>query len=219
MARVLIITDIRSHAESLAEYLDRTSGIEVVGTARSVQAALALCHENAPEVALIDMATRWSLDVVRALAHQDPRVQVLALFPNTGQDVISWAKAGVVGYVSRETSLQDLCEAIQGAVRGELHRSPRIARELIAEVEQRVSNPPAHSASHSCLTRRELEVVHLIDLGKSNKDIAHELHISLATVKNHVHNILHKLGARRRSEAAAMVRSMANGTAPEPHGS
>ncbi len=121
-------------------------------------------------------------------------------------DVLAWAEAGVVGYVPREASLEDLVSTIEAVVRGELRCSPRIAATLFRRVTKLSANR-RHTPQGIHLTPRELEILDLIDHGLSNKQIAGKLGIEVATVKNHVHNILEKLQVNRRGEAAARMRS------------
>ena len=210
MVSILIIAEVAFYAEGLAKWLERSSDIEVVGTA-SVVDVLASCHEHDPDVVLIDPAVRGSLEAVQVLDRHKLQVQILALVPESELDAIAWATAGVVAYVSRYASLQESCEAIHHAARGEPHCPGRAAHGLQAKVESRTTALPANSTPHPCLTPREFDVVRLIDLGMSNNEIAQELHISLSTVKNHVHNLLTKLGATRRGEAAALARRMWRG--------
>ena len=121
--------------------------------------------------------------------------------------VLGCAEAGVAGYVPRDASLDDLVAVIESAFRGEAICSPRIAGSLLRRIAtlaagQNGTMPLAH------LTGREREIVRLIDRGLSNKEIARDLGIEVATVKNHVHNILEKLQVRRRGEAAARMRGI-----------
>ena len=104
----------------------------------------------------------------------------------------------------REGSLQDLLEGIRQVTRGEAHDSPQLVTVLLRRfAARRAPREPVLER----LTARELEIVELIDQGLTNKEIAAQLYIELATVKNHVHNILEKLHVRRRTEAAAWVRA------------
>ena len=203
MVRVILVANIRLYSESLGESLARRE-FEVVAVTGTVEGALALCRVHAPEVVLVDMAVNGDPDAVHVLACKNPEVHVLALgVPENAQDVIACAEAGVVGYVSREASLHDLCEAILGAARGELRSSARIANVLLAGAGRKGAGLGRTSAERSSLTIRELEVAGLISLGRSNKAIARELDICLSTVKNHVHHVLQKLGVSKRGEVAA----------------
>jgi len=120
--------------------------------------------------------------------------------------VIACAEAGVSGYVTREASLDELTGVVESVARGESPCSPRISALLLRRVAETAGRRTETDAARR-LTRREAEIVGLIDEGLSNKQIAGRLSIELATVKNHVHSILEKLQVERRAEAAARVRS------------
>jgi DNA-binding NarL/FixJ family response regulator len=145
----------------------------------------------------------------RALARDTPHARVVALaVPESERHVIACAEAGIVGYVAREASFTDLVAAIEGAARGEAHCSPRVAGGLLRRLGALSLERDQHEVGDARLTARELEIVGLIDRGLSNKEIATALSIGVPTVKNHVHHVLEKLGAERRSQAAARVRAM-----------
>jgi DNA-binding NarL/FixJ family response regulator len=111
--------------------------------------------------------------------------------------------------VAREGSVHDLVDAVERAARGELQCSPQVAGTLIRRLAWRAA--AGATLIPSPLTARESEIVRLIDEGLSNKEIAVRLGIEVATVKNHVHNLLEKLRVRRRSEAAARLRVLPAG--------
>jgi DNA-binding NarL/FixJ family response regulator len=120
-------------------------------------------------------------------------------------EVIAWAEAGISAYVSRDGSIDDVVGAITAAVSGELACTGRIAAALLRRVTVLSAENDADLPA-ARLTRREREIVALIDEGLANKEIATRLQIQVPTVKNHVHNVLEKLGVRRRSEAARRLR-------------
>ncbi len=206
MIRVLVVAEIRLYREGLAQILSRSNDITVVGTAARHEEAVASAVELTPDVVLLDMATSNGLDVARAVAHASPAGRVVALaVPEDDHEVIACAEAGVAGYVPRHASLEELVAVIQSAARGEALCSPRVAASLLRRLAALGGGPNgAGFAGH--LTAREREIVRLIDGGLSNKEIARELGIEVATVKNHVHNLLEKLQVHRRGEAAARVR-------------
>jgi DNA-binding NarL/FixJ family response regulator len=163
-------------------------------------------------VVLLEVGIPGGLDAVVGNGHGARPTRILALgVPDEEDDVIACAEAGVAGYVMREDSLDALVVAIESVVRDEMLCSPRAAAALMRRV--RVLSAERQEALGQKLTRRELEIVALIDEGLSNKAIAQRLCIELATVKNHVHNILEKLDVSRRAEAAARVRRQ-RGTGP-----
>lgn len=164
------------------------------------------------DVALVDMAMPDSIATARALVRATPGTPIIALaIPESESHVIACAEAGIVAYVAREATLPDLVAAIEGAARGEAHCSPQVAGSLLRRIGAMSRERAADDGDCGRLTARELEIVTLIDRGLSNKEIAGALFIELATVKNHVHHILEKLGVQRRSQAAARVRAMRRG--------
>jgi DNA-binding NarL/FixJ family response regulator len=143
-----------------------------------------------------------ALSVVKQIATlQTSSVVVLGL-PEDEEEVLSYAQIGVVGYITRDGSMSDVVAAIQAAARGEAHVSPRIAGSLLRRVAALSSQMPHRGAR---LTERESQILALMQQCMSNKMISRVLGIELATVKNHVHNILVKLGLRRRAEAIALL--------------
>jgi two-component system nitrate/nitrite response regulator NarL len=203
---VFIIAAIRLYREGLKIALERTRHIHTVGMAPSPDELTAHLPELRPTVILLDIAPPNGTAMVRAILDASPRSRVIALgIGESESEIIACAEAGIAGYVAREGSISDLVTTIDSSVRGELPCSPRVAGTLLRRVTVLAADRHPQR-SRVRLSRRELEVVQLIDEGLSNKEIADYLCIELATVKNHVHNILEKLQVRRRSEAAAWLR-------------
>jgi two-component system, NarL family, nitrate/nitrite response regulator NarL len=202
--QVVVLSDIRLYRDGLAEIL-RARGLAVVGAAGDRTTGLALVAERRPDIVLVDTAMTDAMAAIRALLDAAPQVPIVALgVSETEADVIACAEAGVSGYVTRDESVGDLVAALESVVRGEMICSPSIAAALRRRVTALARRDAV--APRTRLTPRELEIVELIDRGLSNKEIARRLSIELATVKNHVHNILEKLQVRRRTEAVARVR-------------
>ena len=206
MIRVAIACDIRLYREGLSLHLAREERLGVVGTASSREETHRIAREVTPDVLLLDMAMPGSLEIVHEVHDIAPDTRVLALtIPEADAAVIACAEAGVAGFVTREATIADLVEAICSAARGEACMSPRAAAALLRRVGALAADRPAASPPRGELTAREREIVELVALGLSNKAIAARLHVELATVKNHVHNILDKLQVRRRGEIAATL--------------
>ncbi len=131
-------------------------------------------------------------------------LHVIALGVVEDQDsVIACAEAGIAGYATPNSSLAELVQTIRAAARGDFSCPPHIAAGLLRRLATVAPRElPAYQAR---LTLRECEIVSLIERGLSNKEIARRLGIQLATVKNHVHNILDKLGVARRADAVATL--------------
>jgi len=204
--KLLIVADIRLYREGLAGVLDRQDQFRVTATAADADGALAALRGCQPDVVLLDMAMPDSLETARAIIDIAPAVKVVGLsVAETEHDVVACAEAGMVGYVPRQGSLPDLIAALESVARGEALCSPRMAAGLLRRVAALAATQPKGLAQ-AHLTAREHEILALLDGGLANKEIAQRLGIEVATVKNHVHNILEKLQVHRRGEAAARMR-------------
>ena len=202
--RLLVASDVRLYREGIVGILGGAGPCEIVGIAADRPSTLDRATELQPDVALIDQTMAESQQTVRALAGAGVPVVVFGI-RERDEEIIEYAEAGVAGYVTRDSSLEELVEVVESVARGETLLSPRIAALLLRRVKATARPGPA-----ARLTPRETEIVRLIDDGLSNKQIARRLTIELATVKNHVHSILEKLEVKRRAEAAARVRQAAN---------
>ena len=224
--RVLVIAGVRLYREGMALNLDDREALNVVGSAATRAEALPLITAVQPAVVVLDMATDRSLDLVRAIKKADPRVKIVAFAVEEHEpEIIACAEAGVDGYVSCEGSMDDLTATITSVTRDELICSPRVAGTLLRRVGALASGVRSPHATDG-LTSRECEVLGLIDEGLSNKEIAVRLHIGVATVKNHVHNLLEKLHVASRLEAVSQLgvralprRRALGGSLPSPHSS
>lgn len=203
MVRLMVVADIRLYREGLARLLSSFEGFEVVATAGTRDRALERLASRDPGVVLVDRSVPDCLTLVSGLrsARPDIKVVVLTLEEDEGA-VLPCAEAGIDGYVTRDASAEELVAAIRAAQAGELHCSPKTAGSLL----RRVSHLAAARHPLSVLTKREVEVLGFLERGMSNRKISESLGIQVATVKNHVHNILEKLRVGGRGEAAAMFR-------------
>jgi DNA-binding NarL/FixJ family response regulator len=205
MTRILVVGDVRLYCDGIAAHLDHSAGMTVIGVATDRSSAIDAARSGCPDIVLLDMAIADSLTLVRELRATAPSTRVVALtIPEVERAVVACAEAGVAGYVPRTGSLADLVTAVRSAARNESIVSPSIANSLLRRIASMASDRAAEETA--VLTPREIEIVRLIDQGCSNKQIAVTLSIELATVKNHVHNLLDKLGVHRRGEAAAQMR-------------
>lgn len=201
--RVIIASDVLLYREGLAASLARDGRLEVaaaVGSHEAVEATLRL----APAAVLIDASAEDGLGVARRLRAACPSVRLVGFgISGGGAGVIACAEAGLATFVDRHGTIDALVAAVVGALRGELTCSPRIAAMMC---DRLASLAGARPEAAEPLTRREREVAALIAEGLSNKEIAIDLRIGPATVKNHVHNILDKLNVRRRAAIVARLR-------------
>ena len=207
MIRVLIVAGIRFYREGIAAALTADARFELAGTAASAAQAATELDELAPDVVLLDLAGGGGPDIVRAFLGRVPGAQVVALgVTETDDHVLPLVEAGIAGYVTREGTVDDLLATVASVAAGETICSPRMTATLLRRVALLARDRRPAAGGGRELTRREREIVDLIDEGLSNKEIAARLRIELATVKNHVHNILDKLHVHRRAEAAAALR-------------
>ena len=206
--RVLPVAEVRLYREGLASNLASRKNLDVIGTAANRDEALALVASSRPDVVVLDIATRDSLEIVSAISSSAPNVRILAFaIEELDREILACAEAGVAGYVPCEASTDDLVAAIESVMRGELLCPPRTAALLLRRLASLAKGGQAQTRGLS-LTGRERETVALIEEGLSNKEIAQRLHIEVATVKNHVHNLLEKLHVNTRAQAAAHLRGM-----------
>jgi two-component system nitrate/nitrite response regulator NarL len=207
--RVIIASDVLLHREGLAASLARDGRLDVVAAVGTPD-ALAAAARFAPCAVLVDASVEAGLTVARLLHASYPSLRLIGFgISGSGAGVIACAEAGLAAFVDRDGTIDGLVGAVLSALRGELACSPRIAAmmcdrlALLAGARQEAAEP---------LTRRERDVAALIAEGLSNKEIAIDLRIGPATVKNHVHNILDKLNVRRRAAIVAKLRESSRAT-------
>jgi NarL family two-component system response regulator LiaR len=175
--------------------------LQLVAEARSGEEAVRLCAEARPEVVLMDMKMPEmdGIATTKAIKEMCPGVEVLVLTSFHDKDLVRRAmKAGAVGYVLKDTSKDELADAIRAAKSGRTMLSGEVAEDLIG-----ASAAPVPFGEE--LTDREREVLVLLAKGLGNSQIAKRLHRSPFTVRHHVSQIISKLGAANRAEAAALA--------------
>ena len=206
VARVVVVSPMRIYREGLAHVLGQQAGVVVVDVAARIDEMAPLLAARDVDVVLFDLTTPGGLTALRQLASSaGVKVVVLGL-PDDEGPILACARAGIAGYVTQDATLAELTQRIRDATIGEFTCSPQLAATLLRSL---AASPAGHRpAPGTRLTPRECEIIGLIERGLSNKEIARKLTIQLATVKNHVHNILEKLSVRRRSDAVRAARSM-----------
>jgi DNA-binding NarL/FixJ family response regulator len=207
--RVYILSDVRLYREGIAACLSRRPSLFVVGASDTSPTKLAHLVEHSPEVIVLDLVTPGSLNIARSLAQHFPAVRIVAFAVSEFDDqILACAEAGIAGYVTADGSEDDLVAAIEYALRGEVHCSPRVAGVLFRRIRA-LSVGQHPTPIPRPLTLREQQILVLVERGMPNKEIARILQIGNATVKNHIHNILDKLEVHRRGEAVARFRGAA----------
>lgn len=199
---VLIVSQVRLHREGLARTLAQRPGVHRVHTAADVPEALAQAASLCPAVVLLDLSAGFDCSLAGELQAACPSTQVVVLGIEAEEDaILACVEAGASGYLSRDGSLDDLVTTIHSVAQDKLPCSPRISAALARRVA-RLANPQG-GPGRQRLTARERRVLALVRCGRSNREIAAALDISVCTVKNHVHNILTKLNVATRAQAAA----------------
>jgi DNA-binding NarL/FixJ family response regulator len=214
---LLIIDDCRLYRDGLAEIIARECSHVAVRTAHDAASMLRALGQRCPDVILLNLASTDSRALMQTARAHSPqsRLIVLGVCEDDESEIVDCAEAGVSGYHLRTASLAELVQLIGSVIAGESLCSPRITALLM----RRLAVLAADGRSDNkvlALTERENQIVQLLELGLSNKEIAVRLCIEVATVKNHVHSLLAKLGVRRRAHAAAVMRGRT--TIAEPAG-
>ena len=168
-------------------------------------------EDNAPTVILLNIETRDSVVLLRQALDLSPnaRVIVLGISEDDEAAIVSCAEAGVGGFHLRTESLDSLLASTRKVAAGDSLVSPRVSGILLRRLSTLAAQrQPA--ANEAVLTPREVQILRMLELGLSNRDIANRLYIAVHTVKNHVHSLLTKLGVSTRVEAAALCRNVRN---------
>ena len=206
---LLLVVGLRVDGEAYAAAFRLDGRVDVAATAVSCEDAVRAARSSRHEVVLLHVRGAEGIAVAHRLRQLDQAARLVVCgVTDDGRELAAWASAGVLGYVGRDASFEELVSAIVLASRGEPSGSALLAEALfrrtvtLARAESLASNDIV-----SALTRRERQVLELIAEGLSNKQIAKTLLVEISTVKNHLHNIFRKLGVRNRAEAVRRSQS------------
>ena len=203
---IIILTPVRLLGDGLAACFSSRPDMNTLAVVNDLAVLREKLSKTETDVVLIDVTQGVDLFDTRAIASEWPNVALVALGLNEQrQEVVRCGRAGFAGYVARDASIDALCKALSEIVVGCLPCPPEIAGGLLRALFGRESRAQ-ESTLHLALTRRESEVLELLGRGFSNKEIANELCLSVATVKHHVHHVLEKLQLQRRAQAMRRVR-------------
>jgi len=199
--RVLVADDHPIIRKGIRAMLEIVPDIEVVGEAVNGRGAVTKVKKLQPDVILMDlvMPEMDGIEAIRHIKAHQPEARILVLTTFAGEDKIFPAiKAGALGYHLKDSSPQELVEAIRQVYRGQSSLHPVIARKVLEELSRPSGRPPTPDP----LTQREVEVLQLVAQGRENWEIAEKLVITEATVRTHVSNIMSKLHLASRTQAA-----------------
>jgi len=224
---VLVVDDQRLMRDGIASLLEMQEAIAVVGTASNGQEAIEKAVSLRPDVIVMDvrMPVMDGVLATRQIRRELPSCRILML--TTFDDeayIIDALRAGASGYLLKDLPAPDLASAVQAVYKGIYQLDPQVASKVIASLSRQqtfdsarqslsvssaastVSDGATLSPPQADLTAREVEVLRLIAKGATNREIAEQLVISEGTVKNHISNILSRLGLRDRTQAAIYAR-------------
>jgi DNA-binding NarL/FixJ family response regulator len=217
MIKIIIFSDIKIYCEGLNQLLSRLDTLDVVGAESSLADAIAQVEHTRPHVILLDMTMRDSSSMARQFIHLFPNIKIVALaVPEDEHNILEYAEVGISGYVAREASIDELIKTVISTGIGEFCCPPRIAAFLFNKIQHLARKAtqnylPASNQKQDAgladLTRREKQILSLMADGLSNKQISAALVIEVSTVKNHVHNVLVKLGVSSRVQAVNVLQS------------
>jgi DNA-binding NarL/FixJ family response regulator len=210
--RILLVDDQQLMREGLRILLELEPDLKVVGEAEDGQQALEAYAELQPDVVLMDvrMAGMDGVEATWRLRERWPEARVIILTTfDDNEYVFEGLRAGAQGYLLKDVSGHDLAEAVRTVAAGGALIEPSVARKVVAEFARLA--PPARAPEEGLpepLSGREREVLRLLALGLSNREIGTRLSLAEGTVKNHVTNILQKMGVRDRTQAAVRAREL-----------
>jgi two-component system, NarL family, response regulator LiaR len=199
--RVVIVDDHAVVRSGLNDFVMAFDDLELVGGARGGREAVEICARTRPDVVLMDMVMP-DMDgaaATRAIREADPSIQIIVLTSFREEELVNAAlKAGAIGYLLKNVSANELAKAIRNAAQGQPTLAPEATLALIHAATAPL--PMGHD-----LTDRERDVLALMVKGLNNHQIATQLMVALSTVKYHISNIISKLGATNRTEAATIA--------------
>lgn len=203
--RIYLIDDQAMIRAALQALLETDASFTVVGSSGDARAGVEAIRELQPDLVLLDitMPGTSGLDVVAPIKANSPGTKILMASNHEGSQYVRQAlRAGADGYVSKDSEPDELRFAIRSIFRGDSYLSPRLTEAMASTAQQPADedNPVLDR-----LTRREREVFQLLAIGKTNKDVAAVLTLSLGTVKKHRENLQRKLGCRSSAELARLA--------------
>jgi DNA-binding NarL/FixJ family response regulator len=214
--RILLVDDQRLMREGLRTLLDLEPDLEVVGEASNGADGAAAYEALRPDVTLMDvrMPVMDGVEATRRIVRLEPAARVIILTTfDDDEYVLEGLRAGALGYLLKDVGVSELAGAIRTVMEGGVLIEPSVARKVVAELARlKPAATPVISPSASplveSLSERELEILRLVAAGLTNRDIAQRLYLAEGTVKNYVTNILGKIGARDRTQAALAARDL-----------
>jgi DNA-binding NarL/FixJ family response regulator len=199
--KIILADDHRIMREGLRALLEREAGIEVIAEADNGRTTVELSRELNPDVVVIDigMPDLNGIDATRQIVSESPAVKVIALSMHSDRKFVrEMLSAGASGYLLKDSAFEELGTAITTVINNQTYLSPKIANTVVKDYLGKVE--PKESKVSPALTKREREVLQLIAEGKTTKDIASQLYVSIKTIETHRKQIMDKVGLNSVAE-------------------
>jgi DNA-binding NarL/FixJ family response regulator len=206
--RVYLVDDQAVVRASLRSLLASRDELVLVGDSGDPDEALAAIEKARPDVVLLDisMPKLSGLDLLPRLRKLLPRTKVVMLTHHESESIVQQAlQSGADGYLSKGSEPEELVIALRAAHTGSAYVSPRVSKGLVRGLRGAEDGAPAPTTRLGTLTPREREVFQRLALGKSNKEVAHELGMTVATAKKHRENLQRKLACSSSAELAQLA--------------
>jgi two-component system, NarL family, nitrate/nitrite response regulator NarL len=205
--RVVVVDDHPLFREGVVAILSADPGIEVVGQGESAQVAVQLAYDLLPDITLLDIdMPGGGLQAVQSIAATCPVVKIVMLTVSADEDhVINAFKLGAHAYVLKGIASRELISVLRAVVAGEGYVTPSLAANVLSEMASLTSGGQFRGTVLEELTERERQILELIAVGASNREISQQVYLTEKTVKHYVTNILQKLHVRNRVQAALIA--------------
>ncbi len=204
---VFLVDDQAMIRAAFRSLLTESEEFEVLGDSGDARIAVEQIEHLKPDAAVLDISMPGlsGIDAIALIRKVHPRIKIVMLTHHEGETFVEQAiKAGAEGYLSKDSDPSELMIALRAVTRGDPYISPKVARGLVARTRGGDAGPQ-QSTRVEQLTSREREVFQLLAVGKSNKEVAHALGITLGTVKKHRENLQRKLDCHSAAEIARLA--------------
>jgi len=211
MIRIAIVDDHPLFRDGVAATLKTQEGVEIVARGACAADAIRICVDHEPDILLLDiMMPGDGLVAAAKITRGSPRVRIIMLTASDHEEHVARAlEAGARGYVLKDIGVQELVNTVRSIHAGQTYVTPDLAARLLSQMQKKLNGGMKDELA--TLTPREDEILGLVALGLTNKEIARDLRIAEKTVKHFMTNIMQKLQVRNRVEAVLALRKSRNG--------
>lgn len=193
--RIILADDHKIIRDGLRSLLEKQSDMEIVGEAEDGRTAVQQVQKLSPDVVIMDVSMHNlnGIEATRQIIAKFPRIKVLTLSMHSDKRFVAgMLSAGASGYLMKDSAFKELINAIRIVLSNQIYLSPRVASIVTEDYVHHLS--ATDSSAHSILTVREREILQLLAEGKSTKQAALQLHVSVKTIETHRQKVMNKLG-------------------------